>query len=307
MKSILNSRYMGSRDDEGPARTILLGCPLDATSSFRGGTRFAPESIRKASYTLETYSPYLKRDLEDMPFYDAGDLEVRPGDLTYSLGLIEGAIEEFMGKGRKVLALGGEHLVTFPILKAVRNHFGDLEIVHFDAHCDLRDEYEGQKLSHATVMKRVKELGGSRIYQVGIRSGTRREFEELRAADSPAALAARLRRNVPVYITFDMDVFDPSLVSGVTTPEPGGLTFKEVMEYFSIFTGMDVIGADIVELAPDYDTTFVSSVTASKVAREVLMLLEPTRDGTPVPRPGPQGNPTGDPTPREGHAPGAAY
>jgi len=273
MKGVFNNEYMGSKADAELAGITVLGCPLDATSSFRGGTKFAPESIRKASWTLETYSPYLKQDLDDMMFYDAGNLELPPGNLEQSLELIESAVAEIVGKGKKMLVLGGEHLVTYPILRAMKKRFGDMQIVHFDAHCDLRDEYEGQKLSHATVMKRVKELGRTEMFQIGIRSGTRREFEELAPIDSPASLAARLNRNIPIYVSFDMDVFDPSLVAGVTTPEPGGLTFNEVMEYFSVLVGMNIIGADIVELAPDYDTTFVSSVTASKVAREMLMLL----------------------------------
>ena len=274
MKGVFNSEYMGSKAGEESAAITLLGCPLDATSSFRGGTKFAPDSIRKASWTLETYSPYLKRDLDEMMFYDAGNLELRPGDLEYSLERIESAVTEIVGKGKKTLALGGEHLVTYPIVKAMKKRFRDIQIVHFDAHCDLRDEYEGQKLSHATVMKRVKELG-TEILQIGIRSGTRQEFEELFPIDSPALLAARLNPNIPIYVSFDMDVFDPSLVAGVTTPEPGGLMFKEVMEYFSVLMGMNVVGADIVELAPDYDTTFVSSISAAKVAREILMLLGP--------------------------------
>jgi len=155
----------------------------------------------------------------------------------------------------------------------MKAYFRDMVIVHFDAHCDLRDEYEGQKLSHATVMKRVKELGVAEIVQVGIRSGTRQEFEEALLVETPASLAARLNRNVPVYLSFDMDVLDPSLVAGVTTPEPGGLMFHEVVEYLAVFRGMHLIGADIVELSPDYDTTFVSSISASKIAREMLMLL----------------------------------
>lgn len=273
MKGVFNNEYMGSKADAELAGITVLACPLDATSSFRGGTKFAPESIRKASWTLETYSPYLKQDLDDMMFYDAGNLELPPGNLEQSLELIESAVAEIVGKGKKMLVLGGEHLVTYPILRAMKKRFGDMQIVHFDAHCDLRDEYEGQKLSHATVMMRVKELGRTEMFQIGIRSGTRREFEELAPIDSPASLAARLNRNIPIYVSFDMDVFDPSLVAGVTTPEPGGLTFNEVMEYFSVLVGMNIIGADIVELAPDYDTTFVSSVTASKVAREMLMLL----------------------------------
>jgi agmatinase len=277
MKGVFNNEYMGSKADAELAGITLLGCPLDATSSFRGGTKFAPESIRKASWTLETYSPYLKQDLDEMMFYDAGNLELPPGNLEQSLELIESAVAGIVEKGKKILVLGGEHLITYPILKAMKKCFKDMQkdmqIVHFDAHCDLRDEYEGQKLSHATVMKRVKELGRTEMFQIGIRSGTRREFEELAPIDSPASLAARLNRNIPIYVSFDMDVFDPSLVAGVTTPEPGGLTFNAVMEYFSVLMGMNIIGADIVELAPDYDTTFVSSVTASKVAREMLMLL----------------------------------
>jgi agmatinase len=155
----------------------------------------------------------------------------------------------------------------------MKERFGEIQIVHFDAHCDLRDEYDGQKLSHATVMKRVKELGGAEIFQVGVRSGTRREFEELLPVDSSSSLAARLNRDMPIYVSFDMDVFDPSLTPGVTTPEPGGLMFNEVMQYFSVLVKTNIVGADIVELAPDYDTTFVSSISASKVAREMLMLL----------------------------------
>jgi agmatinase len=273
MKAVFNSAYMGATAAEESASITLLGCPLDVTSSFRGGTKFAPESIRKASWTLETYSPYLKQDLDDVLFYDAGNLELRPGDLLYSLQLIESAVTELMGKSKKILALGGEHLGTYPIVKAIKERFGEVQIVHFDAHCDLRDEYDGQKLSHATVMKRVKELGGVELFQVGIRSGTRREFEELLPVDSPASLAARLNRDMPVYVSFDMDVFDPSLVAGVTTPEPGGLMFNEVMQYFSVLVEANIVGADIVELTPDYDTTFVSSISASKVAREMLMLL----------------------------------
>ncbi|HUJ91007.1 MAG TPA: agmatinase [Syntrophorhabdales bacterium] len=285
MKSVFNSRYMGSKADEKHVAIALLGCPLDVTSSFRGGTKFAPDSIRKASWTLETYSPYLKQDLDEMMFYDAGNLELRPGDLLYSFELIETAVTEIVEKDKKILALGGEHLVTYPILKALKKHFREIQIVHFDAHCDLRDEYEGQKLSHATVMKRVKELGKGEIFQVGIRSGTRQEFEELRPVESPASLAARLNRNIPIYVSFDMDVFDPSLAAGVTTPEPGGLMFNEIMQYFSVFVGMNIVGADIVELAPDYDTTFVSSITASKVAREMLMLLHSQGDAaSPVAR-----------------------
>ena len=273
MKGVFNHTFIGARETGGQAAVVLVGCPLDETSSFRPGTRFAPESIRKASWTLETYSPYFKDDLEDMSFADSGDLPLRPGDLSYSLDTIEQAAAEAYDGDGKALFLGGEHLITYPIMKAVKRRFDGVQVVHFDAHCDMRDDYEGQKLSHATVMRRVAEIGAGEVLHVGIRSGTRQEFEGLIPVDAPASLAARLRPEMPVYVTFDMDVLDPSLVPGVTTPEPGGLTFNEVMEYLLALQGFNVIGADIVELAPDYDPTFVSSVCAAKVAREILMLL----------------------------------
>ncbi len=280
MKSAVHSLFIGSQSDVTRAGTVLVGCPLDMTSSFRGGTRFAPESIRRASWTLETYSPYLQRDLDDILFYDAGDVELPLGDLAASLDIIENAVREITQKDMKVFALGGEHLVSLPIVKAVRERRHNLQVVHFDAHCDLRDDYEGQKLSHATVMKRVKELGAP-LVQIGIRSGTRQEFRELNAVDSPAALASCLLPDMPMYVTFDLDVLDPSLAGGVTTPEPGGLQFKEVMEYFAVLKGRNIVGADVVELAPDYDPTFVSSVCAAKIVRELLMLLAPFTAGAP--------------------------
>lgn len=273
MRGVFHSEFMGSKMDGDKTSVTVLGCPLDTTSSFRSGSKFAPESIRKASWTLETYSPYLKMDLIDMEFTDAGDLELPTGYLLDSLELIGSAVADLTWNSEKLLVLGGEHLVTYPVMKVVQEHFRDIQIVHFDAHCDLRDEYEGQKFSHATVMNLVRELGITDIFQVGIRSGTKREFDELRLVDSPVLLASSLDRQRPVYITFDMDVFDPSLVPGVATPEPGGLMFKEIMEYFHVFQGMRIVAADIVELSPDYDSTFVSSVTAAKVAREMLLLL----------------------------------
>jgi agmatinase len=266
---------MGSREDQSDSWVMLLGCPLDATSSFRSGTRFAPDSIRRASWTLETYSPYLRKDLESIRFFDAGNLELRQGNLEYSLQCIREAATEAAEKGLTMLSLGGEHLVTFPLLDGIRKYTEQIQVIHFDAHADLRNHYEGQRLSHATALKRVKELGGVDLFQVGIRSGTKEEFDEVNLVDSPATLMDLIDPRKPVYVTFDLDVLDPSLAPGVTTPEPGGLTFREVMEYFSVISRLTIVGADIVELAPDYDATFVSSVTAAKIARELLLLLKP--------------------------------
>jgi len=271
-KGVFHNRFIGAGEDNS-GDIVLLGCPLDITSSFRCGSKFGPESLRRASWTLETYSPYLDRDLEDINFSDMGDLELPQGNLLESLDIIENASGAVFESGRKPFFFGGEHLVTYPIMKGVKKVFPVFQIVHFDAHCDLRDDYEGQRLSHATVMKRVRELGNITIRQIGVRSGTRQEFRELTPVDSAEALKAGLDPEIPVYISFDIDVFDPSLVPGVTTPEPGGLLFKEVMGYLNALQGLTIIGADLVELAPDYDITFVSSVCAAKVVREIIMLM----------------------------------
>ncbi len=272
MHGVFHNQFIGAREGSS-SNIVLLGCPLDITSSFRNGSKFGPESLRKASWTLETYSPYLDMDLEDIDFVDTGDLELPPGNLLRSLDMIEEVAGNIAADGLRPLFFGGEHLVTYPIMKGIRKVFPALQVVHFDAHCDLRDDYEGQKLSHATAMKRVVELGGITLHQVGIRSGTRQEFRELNPVASPAELKKCLQSEIPLYISFDIDVFDPSLVPGVTTPEPGGLMFKEVVEYLKALKGMKIIGADLVELAPDYDSTFVSSVCAAKVSREIIMLI----------------------------------
>ncbi|MCX8110435.1 MAG: agmatinase [Syntrophorhabdaceae bacterium] len=273
MKTVNNSRFIGSKDSVDTAEVILVGCPLDITSSFRGGTRFAPDSVRRASWTIETYSPYMSMDLEDLLFNDVGNLDLPQGDLIYSLEIVEDAISEIAVKGKRPLIIGGEHLVTYPIVKGLKKVYSNLKVIHFDAHCDLREDYEGQRLSHATVIKRIKDLGVSDIYQIGIRSGTRSEFQEAFIIDSPETLAPHIKRSDKVYLTFDMDVFDPSLVPGVTTPEPGGIVFNDFIDYLKAMTGMNIIGADVVELSPDYDISFISSICTAKVAREIIMLL----------------------------------
>ncbi|HOV89280.1 MAG TPA: agmatinase [Syntrophorhabdaceae bacterium] len=273
MKTVFFSKYIGSNNNEEDSDIVLLGCPLDATSSFRGGTKFGPDSIRKASWTLETYSPYLKIDLDELKFFDAGNLDLPQGNLLYALKAIEEAASELIKVDKRFLILGGEHLLTYPVIKSLIINYPDLKIIHFDAHCDLRDEYEGQSLSHGTVMQRIKKLGLSGLFQIGIRSGTRHEFNESNIIKDPDSLATLIKKSDPVYLSFDMDVFDPSLVSGVTTPEPGGIMFDDFISYAKVLKEFNIIGADIVELSPDYDASFVSSICAAKVAREIIMLL----------------------------------
>ncbi|MCX7965242.1 MAG: agmatinase [Syntrophorhabdaceae bacterium] len=273
MRTVLYSSFISSKEALKDTKIKLLGCPLDETSSFRGGTRFAPDSIRKASWTLETFSPYFKLDLDEIYFTDIGNLDLPQGNLLFSLEIIENAIKEIISEKKRFVVLGGEHLITFPIVKALKDAYGHISVVHFDAHCDLRDQYEGQKLSHATVLKRIKEIGILRIFQIGIRSGTKEEFDESYIIDNPEELSQAIEKTEPIYLTFDMDVFDPSLVPGVTTPEPGGLFFSEIIPYLKVLSKLHIIGADVVELSPDYDTSFVSSICAAKMVREIIIVL----------------------------------
>lgn len=273
LKIVNNDRYIGADKDYRNSDVVIVGCPLDVTSSFRGGTRFAPDSIRRASWTLETYSPYMRRDLTEVAVSDVGNVPLIPTDIMESLGIIENYTLKFVRDAKKPLFIGGEHLITYPILKALKSFFERIQVLHFDAHWDMRDQYEGMEFCHATVMKKVKTLGVSHIFHIGVRSGTLEEFRNGKITSSLDKLKEEIDFDIPIYISFDMDVLDPSLVPGVTTPEPGGLMFDQVVEYLLSISGMEIIGADVVELAPDYDPTFVSSICAAKVVREVLMLM----------------------------------
>ncbi len=263
------------------AQIILAGAPFDGTTSFRPGTRFAPNQIRLDSYGLETYSPYLGLDLEDYTLCDLGDVELPFGNPLKALTTLQNVAQQIISDHKKPLFIGGEHLISLPIITALYAQYPDLHILHFDAHTDLRDDYLGEKLSHATVLRRAWDLlGDGRIYQFGIRSGTREEFDwakahtHLNLFDTHSlSQILPLLKDKPVYLTLDLDVLDPSIFSGTGTPEPGGLTFKELMDAFGLIKDLNFVGADVVELSPHYDTSGVSTAVACKVIREVSLML----------------------------------
>ena len=160
------------------ADIVLFGVPFDGTVSFRPGSRFAPHAIRTDSYGLETYSPYADRDLEDSKVCDIGDIETPFGNPQKVLAMIQGLTAEIITAGKRPLMLGGEHLVTLGAVQAIAKAYPEMHVLHLDAHTDLRDEYLGETLSHATVIRRVWDLlGDGRIHQFGIRSGEKAEFE----------------------------------------------------------------------------------------------------------------------------------
>ncbi|MFA6738925.1 MAG: agmatinase [Bacilli bacterium] len=265
------------------ADVVIFSSPMDATTSFRPGTRFAGNAIRVDSFGVEWYSPYLDMNLREVKTADIGDLDLPIGDVEAALAVINNTAATILADHKKPMMVGGEHLVTYPVVQALVKHFPDLHIIHLDAHTDLRDEFFGRKLSHATVLRRCYDLvGPGRIFQFGIRSGDASEFQWAAAGNT------HLRKfdlqgledvvdqlsNKPVYIPIDLDVLDPSLFPGTGAPEPGGITYKELLGAIQAFTRLNhIVGADIVELSPHYDASGASTAVAAKTLREMTLLL----------------------------------
>jgi agmatinase len=279
---INNSSFLESRDDYGKAGIVLLGAPLDITSSFRMGSREAPQAVRAASQGLESYSPRLDRDLGECTVYDAGDLILPLGNLQASLSRIGQACRLIAEDGKIPFMLGGEHLVTLPAVQSMAEVFPGLVVLQLDAHADLRDDYMGESLSHATVLRRICEaVGDDNVYQFGIRSGTRDEFQYGRSHTHffPFEAVRMLRsclpdlRERPVYVTLDIDILDPAYAPGTGTPEPGGIQPAEIFEAMAMLQELQVVGLDIVELAPAYDASGITSMLVAKLTREGLLAL----------------------------------
>lgn len=276
----LSKNWLGSSDDYEKSDIVLAGIPYDGTCSFRPGTRFGPEMCRLASYGIETYSPYQDRDIEDINFFDAGELDLPFGNRDKCLDIIEKASASVLADNKSWLGIGGEHLVTYPVIKSYFNKYPDLAIVHFDAHTDLRDEYMGESMSHATVIKKCVDLiGADNLAQIGIRSGTKTEFDFMennktlwKNLDEADKLVKKFEGK-PVFLTIDLDVLDPSVMPGTGTPEAGGLTFNELLKWLSFVKKLNIVGADVVELSPHYDSSGGSDVLAAKLVREVLLML----------------------------------
>jgi len=266
------SRYMSSGND---GAVVIIGAPYDSTASYRPGARFGPGAIREASYGLETFSPDLDADLEDCPFMDQGDLELPLGDPGPALDLIEAKALELYAGGKVPFLLGGEHLVSLGAIRAARRTHLELCVVHLDAHADLRDDYLGQKLSHATVMKRVFELlRPDSLVQIGVRSCTRMEYERSQTLKSSVPEAIQCIGSRPCYLSCDLDILDPSVLPGTGTPEPGGISYAELASILTtLIAGLNIVGLDVVELAPNLDPTGVSSIVAAKIVRECLITL----------------------------------
>jgi agmatinase len=271
--------YMGSRRDPAGCRVGLFGVPYDGTTSFRPGTRFGPAAIREVSSGLESYCPQLHLDLEDLAFADLGAVEIPFGAPEPVVAAVKAATEQVLALGLKPLMLGGEHSISSGAVAAVAAQHPDLVLVQLDAHADLRHAWLGAHHSHACAMRRCLEvLPSGQLLQIAIRSGTKAEFTELQQTGRLVAIdqmAAALKplRGKPLYLTVDLDWFDPAVMPGTGTPEPGGFQWNHFATLVDELRHHQLVGADVVELAPMLDASGVSSVLAAKVTRSLLLLL----------------------------------
>ncbi|KKK37989.1 agmatinase [Mesobacillus campisalis] len=275
--------FIGMNSDFNESKVVLYGMPMDWTVSYRPGSRFGPARIREVSIGLEEYSPYLDRELADVKYFDAGDIPLPFGNPQKSLDIIEDFVGKLMAEDKFPLGMGGEHLVSWPVMKAVAAKYKDLAIIHMDAHTDLREHYEGEPLSHSTPIRKIAEkIGPENVYSFGIRSGMKEEFEWAKNAGmhiSKFEVLEPLKEILPklagrpVYVTIDIDVLDPAHAPGTGTVDAGGITSKELLASIHEIarSQVNVVGADLVEVAPIYDHSEQTANTASKLIREMML------------------------------------
>lgn len=271
--------FIGCDNEYDESKIVIFGAPFDSTTSFRPGTRFASKAMRSESFGVETYSTYQDKDLEDIAVFDGGDLELPFGNPVRALNQIEEFTQEIVNDDKIPCMIGGEHLVTLGAVRAVAKKYPDIHIIHFDAHADLREEYLGETLSHASVIHRVWDIvGDNKIFQFGIRSGDRQEiywgkdhvFTNKFNFNGLQEVVEQLKGK-PVYFTIDLDVLDPSVFPGTGTPEAGGVTFMELLGAILKVSKLNIVGMDINELSPIYDQSGSSTALACKVLRELLL------------------------------------
>ena len=273
--------FLSCDNEYNESSIVIFGAPFDSTTSYRPGARAVSRTMRAESYSLETFSPYQNLDLEDFLVFDAGDLELSFGNTNSALNKIEEFTKKLLLDNKLPLMIGGEHLVTLGAVRAAIQKYPDLHIIHFDAHADLRDDYIGEPLSHATVMRRIWDLtGDNKIFQFGIRSGDKAEFSWAKGHvvmqkfnfDGLSETVSKLSGK-PVYLSIDLDILDPSILPGTGTPEAGGVTFIELLNAILTVSKLNIVGCDLNELSPVYDQSGTSTAVALKVLRELILAI----------------------------------
>lgn len=265
--------------DASDARVVVIGMPLDRTSSFIPGTRFGPDVTRIAADNIESFSPYQKRDISTVRIHDAGNLEFTYPNPGSPLEMIAATTAGNLTRRVKQLALGGEHSITPPIVAELARKFSNLCVIQYDAHSDLRQEFLGERVSHATAMARVLDvIPRDRLFQLGIRSFSSAgemsqpnlyPFEVLAPVEPVRAAVG----NRPVYVTLDIDVLDPGPMPDVQTPEPGGCSFRDLALSLAGLAGLNVVGCDLVEVCPRTMQPSAGAATAAELVRELCLLL----------------------------------
>jgi agmatinase len=273
--------FVGCDVAYGEASTVLFGAPFETGKPRRTGANSAPSAVRKGSAKIETFSPYLHADLRDLKIHDAGDLALA----GFSTAAILDTIESFCGKvhdnEKMPVMIGGEHIVTFGAVRAAASRWPNLAVMRFGAHANLLKEFRGEFFSHRTIMRRVWDLvGNGRIFQFGVRSGSREEFTwaaervrmEVESANSVDSRAEAVLSS-QVYITVDLDVLDPAEFPGTGMPEAGGMSYRALHDALLSLRGLDVVGFDICGLSPRYDRSGASTALACKLIREMLIIF----------------------------------
>ncbi|MFF7251275.1 agmatinase [Embleya sp. NPDC008237] len=282
----------------------VVGVPFDSGVSYRPGARFGPAHVRASSKLLRPYNPALDvSPFAEQQVADAGDIAVNPFDIGAAIADLEQAARAFSARGTRLLTIGGDHTIALPLLRAVAAEHGPVAVVHFDAHLDTWDTYFGEPYTHGTPFRRASEEGlldPTRCLHVGIRGplygpDDLREdgvlgFQVVHSDDyqdaTVASVVERMRRRLgtgPVYVSVDIDVLDPAHAPGTGTPEAGGLTSRELLNTLRGLVGLDVVGADIVEVAPAYDHAELTGIAAAHVGYELLSVLARNRrDGLPA-------------------------
>ena len=265
------------------ANIVVFGVPYDATVTFKSGAVDGPIAIRQCFYGIESFSPYQNYDLNDVRLYDAGNLDIQSASPEYMVDAVEDAVDDIMNDGKIPFMLGGEHLITLGAVKSAFKKYKNLNIIHFDAHADLCDRYEGQMYSHACVLKRCYDiLGDKKIWQFGIRSMSKDEFAFIKDRhvitemfDVKTISKIPLTKKTPVYLTVDLDILDPAEFPGTGTQEAGGISFNQLLKSLKyVFEHFNIVAVDNVELAPDIDPTGKSTMLACKLLREELIALQ---------------------------------
>ncbi len=282
MKLTKETNFIGCDYDFEESQLVLAGIPYDGTSSFRPGSRFAPDSIRKFSYSIETFSPDAVLDITDFKISDIGNVELPFGNREEVIGDIKNLAAYILKNKKKAVFMGGEHLLSYPVIEKYKERYKDLKVIYFDAHADMRDDYLNDKLSHACVARRITEnIGKENIFMFGVRSFEKQEFNYIRNnnifCDSKCEQIWNVIDTVksfPVYLSLDLDVFDPACLPGLGTPEAGGIFYNDFVEILEGLSEIkNIVAADVVELSPTFDPCGNSSVFAAKVMRELILRL----------------------------------